>query len=125
MCVNIHLNNYECLHSKSLQSCLTLCDSIHCSPPGSLVHRIFQAKNWSGLPCPPPGDLPAPGTKPTYLMSPALACGFSTTRTMWEAPLTKDKVMANISYIENGLWKSKGRNGASWDTRSTLSKRET
>ena len=27
----------------------------------------------SGLPCPPPGDLPAPGTEPRSLMPPALA----------------------------------------------------
>ena len=26
------------------QSCLTLCDSMHCSLPGSSVHGIFQAK---------------------------------------------------------------------------------
>ena len=26
---------------------------------------------WSGLPCPPPGDLPEPGIKPESLMSPA------------------------------------------------------
>ena len=25
------------------QSCLTLCDPLDCSPPGSLVHGIFQA----------------------------------------------------------------------------------
>ena len=28
---------------------------------------------WSGLPCPPPGDLPNPGIKRASLMSPALA----------------------------------------------------
>ena len=27
---------------------------------------------WSGLPCPPPGDLPDPGTKPTPPAAPAL-----------------------------------------------------
>ena len=40
---------------------------------------------WSGLPCPPPGDLPNPGTEPTSLMSPALAGGFFTTSSTWEA----------------------------------------
>ena len=34
---------------------------------------------WSGLPCPPPRDLPDPGIRPTSLMSPALAGGFFTT----------------------------------------------
>ena len=28
---------------------------------------------WSGLPFPPPGDLPDPGIKPASLVSPALA----------------------------------------------------
>ena len=34
---------------------------------------------WSGLPCPPPGDLPNSGIEPTSLVSPALAGGFFTT----------------------------------------------
>ena len=46
---------------------------------------------WSGLPCLPPGDLPDPRTKPTSLMSPALAGGFFTSNTTWEAPLSKLK----------------------------------
>ena len=33
---------------------------------------------WSGLPCPPPGDLPDPGIELTSLMSPAVADGFFT-----------------------------------------------
>jgi len=41
---------------------------------------------WSGLPCPPPGDLPNPGIGPVSLMSPALAAKFFTTSTTWEAP---------------------------------------
>jgi hypothetical protein len=40
---------------------------------------------WSGLPCPPPGDLPDPGIEPASLMSLALAGGFFTTREAWEA----------------------------------------
>ena len=39
---------------------------------------------WSGLPCPPPGDLPDPGIEPASLMSPALAGGFFTTSTTGE-----------------------------------------
>ena len=37
--------------AKSLQSCLTLCDPIDCSPPGSSVHGIFQARvlEWSAI----------------------------------------------------------------------------
>jgi len=40
---------------------------------------------WSGLPCPPPGDLPNPGIKTAFLMSPALAGSFFTTSTTREA----------------------------------------
>ena len=40
---------------------------------------------WSGLPCPPPGDLPNPGIKPTCLMSAALIRGFFTTSAGWKA----------------------------------------
>ena len=39
---------------------------------------------WSGLPCPPPGDLPDPGTEPKSLKSPSLASGFFTTSIIWE-----------------------------------------
>ena len=39
---------------------------------------------WSGLPCPPPGDLPNPGTEPASLRSPALASEFAfTTVATW------------------------------------------
>ena len=40
---------------------------------------------WCGLPLPPPGDLPNPGIKPMSVESPALAGGFSTPSTTWEA----------------------------------------
>ena len=39
----------------------------------------------SGLPCPSPGDHRHPGIKSMSLMSPALADGFFTTGTTWEA----------------------------------------
>jgi len=40
---------------------------------------------WSGLPCPPLGDLPDPRIESSSLMSLALAGGFFTTRATWEA----------------------------------------
>ena len=33
-----------CMHAKSLQSCLTLCDPMDSSPPGSSVHGILEAR---------------------------------------------------------------------------------
>ena len=51
------------------QPCPTLCDPMDCSPPGSSVHGILQARILEWEPCPSPGDLPDPGIKP---WSPAL-----------------------------------------------------
>ena len=56
-----------------VQSRLTLCDPMDCSPPGSSVHGAFQARMLEGLPFPTPGDLPDPGVEPMSLASPALA----------------------------------------------------
>ena len=39
---------------------------------------------WSGMSCPPPGDLSEPGIEPAPLMSPALAGGFFTSSATWE-----------------------------------------
>ena len=41
-----------CVRVKSLQSCLTPYDSMDCSPPGSSVHRILQARilEWVAMP---------------------------------------------------------------------------
>ena len=45
-----------------VQSCPTLCDPMDCSPPGPAVPGVSPGKEyWSGLPCPPPGDLPNSG----------------------------------------------------------------
>ena len=46
---------------------------------------FFRQEYWSGLTCPPSGDLPNPGTEPTVLMSSALAGRFFTTGATWEA----------------------------------------
>ena len=75
------LANQVC--AKLLQLCPTPCDPLDCQAPLSM--RFSRQEYWSGLPCPPPGDLPDPGIKPTSLMSPALAGGFFTTSTTWEA----------------------------------------
>ena len=46
---------------------------------------LSRQKYWSGLPVPPPGDLPDPRIKPADLTSPALAGGLFITSTTWEA----------------------------------------
>ena len=73
------------VHTKSLQSCLTLCNpwTVACQTPLSM--GFSRQEYWSGLPCPPPEDLPDLGIEPVSLMSPALAGRFFTTSTTWEA----------------------------------------
>ena len=60
--------------------------------PWTVAHQAPLSKGfsrpeyWSGLPFPSPGDLPNPRIKAVFFMSPALAGGFFTTSTTWEAP---------------------------------------
>ena len=76
------------------ESCLRACSitsvmSKSFATPWTAVHQAYlsmgltREEYWSGLPFPPPGDLPDPGIKP---VSPALAGRFLTTSTTWEAP---------------------------------------
>ena len=71
-----------------LQSCLTL-------TPWTVAHQaslsmgFSRQEHWSGLPFPPPRDLPDPGIEPVSLGCPALAGGFFTTSATWEAPTNK------------------------------------
>ena len=51
----------------------------------SLTMGFSRQEYWSGLPCPPPGDLPNPGIEPMSLKSPTLAEGFFTTSAPGEA----------------------------------------
>ena len=46
---------------------------------------FFRQEYRSGLPCPPPGDLPDLGMEPTSLMSPELAGAFFTARATSES----------------------------------------
>ena len=64
--LNIFL--YPCMHAKVLQSCLTLCNPMDHSPPGSSVQGILQPRilGWVAV-------------------SPALVERFFTTSSTWEA----------------------------------------
>ena len=67
-------------------SCVQLC-----ATPWTVAHQaplsmeFSKQECWSGLPCPPPGDLSHLGIEPASLMSPALADKFFTTSSTWEA----------------------------------------
>ena len=58
------------------QSCLTLCNPMNCSPPGSSVHGTFQARILEWVAIFFSRILPKLGMEP---WSPALAGGFFTT----------------------------------------------
>ena len=58
-----------------------------------LFMGFSRQEYWSGLPCPPPVDLPDPGIKPTFLMSPALAGRFFTTTATCEAHINTDSLI--------------------------------
>ena len=73
------------VHVKSLGR-VRLCTNlwtVACQVPLSV--GFPRQQYWSGLPCPPPGDLPHPGIKPLSLISPILAGGFGTTGKMKKA----------------------------------------
>ena len=50
--VSFHSYQNVCIHSKSLQWCLTLCDPMDCSLPDSSVHGILQTRilEWVAMP---------------------------------------------------------------------------
>ena len=70
--------------------CVLSCDD-SLGPHG---HRMGfpRQEYWSGLPFPPPGDLPNPGIEPVTLGSSALAGGFLTTSAPWGLEGTDPKV---------------------------------
>ena len=61
--------------------------------PWTVAHQaplsmgFSRQEYWSGLPRPPPGDLPNLGVEPLVLISPALAGEFFTTNITWAAQL--------------------------------------
>ena len=56
--------------------------TVACQAPPSM--GFSRQEYWSGLPCPPPGDLPDPGIEPASLSFLALAGRFFTTCATWE-----------------------------------------
>ena len=72
--------------------------TVACQAPPSM--GFSRQENWSGLPFPPPGDLPNPDILPT---SPALAGGFFISE-----PLGKPKM--KLGHVINIKLKSSGKN---------------
>ena len=90
---------------KSLLSCLTLWTLWIRAYQAPLSMGISRKEYWSGLPCPPPGDLPKPEIEPYVLslMSPALAGGFFTTSTTWKVPFYWSLMQNGNNWLRNKL----------------------
>ena len=94
----------QILVSECFSACVLCCFSCVClfATLWTVAHHIPLTMGFSrqeyqlGLPCPPPGDLPHPWTKPKSLMSLALACRFFTISTTWE-----DQVNVYCSIIQS------------------------
>ena len=86
-------------HLSHVQPLVTLW-TVACQTPLSMGFSRQEYQN--GLPCPPPGDLPNPGTEPASLMSPSLAGGFFTTsNTYYLTP-----VLDLFDSLESSEWAS-------------------
>ena len=110
------LINYVYVHAKSLQSCLTLCEPIDCSPPGPSWHLCPWGLQppWSGLPCPPPGYLPNPGTEPMSLTCPTLA------RTIQSMEFSGHNTGVGSLSLLQGIFPTQGSNTGLPDCRQIL-----
>ena len=76
-----------------VQLFVTLWTVSHQAP---LSMRFSRQEYWSGLPCPPPGDLSDPGIESAFLTSPALVGGFFTTSATWEAAAAAAAAAASL-----------------------------
>ena len=78
-----------CICAKSLQSCPTLCGPMYCSPPGSSVQGVLQARKLGLVAMPFSRECSQTRDEPTThtSMSLALAGGFFIIGTTWEAYL--------------------------------------
>ena len=81
-----YLHTHKCVPSQ-LQSRVALCDPMGCSPPGSSVHGISQARilEWAAISSSRESSRPRDGTRnPLCLLH--WQGGFFSTSTTWEDP---------------------------------------
>ena len=96
------LRNYDAVTAAVAQSlsCVWLFVTLKTIACQALSMRFPRQEYWSGLPFPPPGDLPIPGTELTYPLSPALGGEFFTTEPPGKFQLTS-KVNLKILTVLN------------------------
>ena len=79
----VHACKLSCFNCVQLFA--TLWTVAHKAPPSMGFSR---KEYWSGLPCPPPGDLQDPGTESMSPVSPAVAGMLFIASATWEVPTT-------------------------------------
>ena len=90
-CGPLHFNSRftlidtQCVHVYALSHDQLFVTPWTAARQAPLFMGFSRQEYWSGLPFPPPGDLPDPGTEPKYLGSPVLVVGFFTNHVTWEA----------------------------------------
>ena len=102
--VNIHSVVFVCAQ---LLSCVQFFVT-----PGTVAHKalsmgLSRQEYWSGLPFPPPGDLPNAGIKSASPLSPALAGRFFTTQPPAKPKYTLCQVVLNVIQNENMVRRGK------------------
>ena len=80
-----HTHTHACTCTKSLQPCLTLCNPMGHSPPGSSVLGLLQARILEWVAKPSFRGSPWPRNWTMSVPSPSLAVWFFTTSAAWEA----------------------------------------
>ena len=111
VCARAHERALSCF--SSVQLFMTLWTAAHQTP---LSMGFSRQEYWTGLPRPPPGDLPDPGTKPASLKSPALAGRFFTTSATWKVPLVireiqiRNTLSCHFIPIKMSIIKNKNKN---------------
>ena len=91
--------------SLAAQSCLTLCNPMDCSPPGSSAHGIFQVRKleWVTISS-SRGIFPDPGIEPMSPASPALAGGFFSTEPAGKSCFTLISKYSHTKGVSTGIW---------------------
>ena len=85
LCTCLSLDQKMCMHALTF-SHVQLFETLWTVAFQDPLSIEFSRQEYrSGLPCPPPRDLPNPGIEPTSLTSPALSGRFSTNSATWEA----------------------------------------
>ena len=92
------------------QSCLILWDPKDCSPPGSSVHSILQARIlvWVAMPSSRASSPPRHQMQVSY--DPVLVGGFFTSSATWEALLSSTSIFLFFNQICRGTFSFKGSN---------------